>query len=207
MITFITFPATMGLVLLNRPIVQVLFQYGKFSTDSTQTTSTCLLYFALGIPLISGVKVLTPAFYSLKDTRTPVIVAFFITFFYIASALLFRGPLRVAGIALAMSVTALINFSCLWVLLERKIGRIPKKALGLFAAKTAVLTLLMGLCIRIFFFSFRFGEATRIEQIGILTAAVLIGVVVYLALSLRFSREEVLGLKRILIKKPPRREG
>jgi putative peptidoglycan lipid II flippase len=202
MITLVTFPATLGLVLLHRPIVQVLFQYGKFSDVSTQTTAACLLYFALGIPMISGVKVLTPAFYSLKDTKTPVIIAFFVTILYITSALLFMGPLRVAGIALAMSLSALINLSSLWVLLERKIGRIPKKALGLFALKAAALTLVMGAGIHVFMGFFDFAAAARLRQIGILLGAIVLGFGIYLGLNLLFSREEVKGLKRMLEKKP-----
>jgi putative peptidoglycan lipid II flippase len=76
-IFFITFPAMVGLLVLNRPIIQVVLERGLFGSQSTDMTSQCLFYFAFGLPFISGVKILAPAFYSFKDIKTPVIVAFF----------------------------------------------------------------------------------------------------------------------------------
>jgi putative peptidoglycan lipid II flippase len=207
MIVFITFPATLGLVLLHRPIVQVLFQYGKFDLNSTAVTASCLLFFALGIPFISGVKVLAPAFYSLKDTKTPVVVAFFVTFIYVACSFILMRPLRVAGIALALSISSFVNFSSLLVLLERKIGRISKKKLGIFTAKSAILTSAMGIAIHFFFDHFRFAEASRFGKLGILLATIGFGVSVYMGLNLLFSRQEVRGLKHLFSKKERRPPG
>jgi putative peptidoglycan lipid II flippase len=201
MITFITFPATVGLVVLHRPIVQVLFQYGRFSSLSTDMTASCLLYFALAIPAISGVKVVAPAFFSLKDTKTPVKVAFFITFIYVASALWLMGPLRVAGIALALAISSLINFLGLYVLLERKIGTIPKRGMLFFALKAALFSAAMGMVIYIFYRQFAFDGAANLEKIGILLATILVGIAAYMGLNLIFSRREVMSLKGLFSKR------
>ncbi len=207
MITFITFPATLGLLILHRPIVQVLFQYGRFSSLSTDMTASCLLYFALAIPALSGVKVVVPAFFSLKDTRTPVIVAFFTMFIYIACSLWLMGPLRVAGIALALAISSLINFISLYVLLERKIGVMPKRNTLFFALKAAIFAAAMAAVIRIFFLRFPFSTAATLEKIGILLATILVGIAVYLGLNLIFSRNEVSSLRQVFSKRDQAGEG
>jgi putative peptidoglycan lipid II flippase len=201
MIAFITLPATVGLVVLHRPIVQVLFQYGRFDSLSTEMTASCLLYFALAIPALSGVKVVAPAFFSLKDTKTPVKVAFFVTFIYIACSLLLMGPLRVAGIALALAASSLINFICLYVLLERKIGSIPKQNMIIFALKALLFSGGMGVVIFVFFQLFAFGSAAILAKIGILLVTILVGIAVYMGLNLIFSRHEVKSLKELFSKR------
>jgi putative peptidoglycan lipid II flippase len=207
MISFITFPATLGLLILHRPIVQVLFQYGRFGAQSTDMTASCLFFFALAIPALSGVKVVAPAFFSLKDTRTPVIVAFFITFVYIACSLWLMGPLQVAGIALALAISSLINFVCLYVLLERKIGAMPKRNTLVFGLKAALFSGIMAAVIRIFFFRFPFSTAATPGKVGILLATILLGIAVYVGLSLIFSRSEVLSLRLLFSRKDRGKEG
>src|SRR5262249_8323185 len=75
LILFITFPATVGLILLRREIIEVLFQHGDFHAPSTELTAWALPFFAIGLSAFSLVKIIVPAFYALEDTRTPVKVA------------------------------------------------------------------------------------------------------------------------------------
>src|SRR6185436_14933078 len=72
---FMILPATTGLILLGHPIVQILFQYGKFSTEATSVTTWALAAFSLGLFAYSSVKILAAAFYAYQTTRTPVIIA------------------------------------------------------------------------------------------------------------------------------------
>ncbi len=71
-VSFITIPAAVGLVILREPIVQVLFQHGRFVAESTRLTARALLYYSMGLPAFATVKLIVPAFYSTQDTRTPV---------------------------------------------------------------------------------------------------------------------------------------
>jgi putative peptidoglycan lipid II flippase len=72
LILFITFPATVGLILLRREIIEVLFEHGNFDAASTTLTAWALPFFALGLSAFAMVKIIVPAFYALQDTRTPV---------------------------------------------------------------------------------------------------------------------------------------
>src|SRR2546423_14362152 len=74
-VAFITVPAALGLMILRDPIIRVLFQHGQFVAASTRLTARALLYYAVGLPALASVKLIVPAFYSTRDTKTPVIVA------------------------------------------------------------------------------------------------------------------------------------
>lgn len=74
-VAFITVPAALGLIILREPIIRVLFQHGEFVAASTRLTARALLYYAIGLPALASVKLIVPAFYSTRDTKTPVVVA------------------------------------------------------------------------------------------------------------------------------------
>ena len=62
-------------MILREPIIRVLFQHGQFVAESTRLTARALLYYAIALPALATVKLVVPAFYSTRDTKTPVIVA------------------------------------------------------------------------------------------------------------------------------------
>lgn len=74
-VAYITIPAAVGLMVLREPIIRMLFQHGRFVAESTRLTARPLLYYAAGLPALACVKLVVPAFYSARDTKTPVIVA------------------------------------------------------------------------------------------------------------------------------------
>src|SRR5207247_2999689 len=107
---FITIPASVGLMLLRRQIIEVLFQHGQFHSASTELTSRPLLYFAIGLSVVSLVKIIVPAFYALHDTHTPVKVAFISMFLNAGLNYIFMRPLENGGPALATSLAAVFYF-------------------------------------------------------------------------------------------------
>lgn len=200
LIFLVTFPAMAGLIVLNKQIIQVLFQRGAFDAQSTAMSSWCLLFFAFGLPFISGTKILAPMFYSLKDTKTPVVVAFFVMISYIGSSLFLMGPFRAGGIALALSLSSLINFVVLFYLLEKKLGRIEKKDLFISALKSALSAVVMAGAIWIFMDQFDFEQLVFIEKSSVVFAAILGGLIVYFIMNLLFKHEDLKGLKRAFSK-------
>lgn len=137
---FMILPATTGLILLGRPIVQVLFQYGRFSDQASIMTAWALAAFALGLFAYSAVKILAAAFYAYQTTRTPVIVASICVGLNIALnvailvtrtelieshpqwADFLNGSGGVAGLALATSIASWVNAATLFFLLRKKLG-------------------------------------------------------------------------------------
>jgi len=200
MIFLITLPAMVGLLLLNQQIVQVLFQRGLFAEQSTTMTATCLLYFSMGLPFISVVKILASAFYSLKDTKTPVIAAFFVMIAYLSLALVLMKPLRVGGLALALSLAEAFNFLLLFVFLERKIGKIGKKEISSSFLRSSFAAVLMGAAIWFFIGHFEFQRLEFLKQLGALLATVLLGILIYVVLSLLFNSKDLKILRDIFSK-------
>lgn len=76
LLALVTIPATVGIFILNEEIVSLLFEFGKFDVFSVELTATALKFLCLAIFCIAAYRVTAQSFYSLKDTRTPVVVAF-----------------------------------------------------------------------------------------------------------------------------------
>jgi putative peptidoglycan lipid II flippase len=127
-VSFITVPAALGLMILREPIIRVLFQHGHFMAESTRLTARALLYYAAGLPAFAAVKLIVPAFYSTKDTKTPVIVA--------ALALVLNVVLNTVFLfflfrkfqngspALATSLSGYFNFFALFAIFRLRFGRL-----------------------------------------------------------------------------------
>ncbi len=73
-VLILSIPASIGLVILRRPIVQLLYQRGQFDAYSTELVAWALLWYAAGLVGHSLVEILARAFYSLHDTKTPVFI-------------------------------------------------------------------------------------------------------------------------------------
>jgi putative peptidoglycan lipid II flippase len=144
MLFFITIPAMAGLIGLSEPIVNILFQRGKFDYHATVQTASALVFYSLGIWSIVGVKIVTSAFYSMKDTKTPfrvLIVAF--TCNIIFSFILMK-PLQHRGLALANTISSGINFLFLLSFLRKKIQRVDAKRIISSLLKTLTSAAIMG---------------------------------------------------------------
>lgn len=107
----INFPAAAGLIAIGLPLIQLLFQHGKFELNDSVQTTNALIWYAIGLVGYSAVKVMVPIFYALKLTRIPVIVSFLIVGL---NALLNHTFLNVLhlpfwSLALATSITVCIN--------------------------------------------------------------------------------------------------
>ena len=178
----VTFPASAGLIALNGPIIRTLFERGMFDRESTSTSAACLLFFALGLPFVSGVKVVAPAFFSLKDTRTPVRIGIVVMLANIAASVLLMGPLRVGGLALALSLSQVLNFVLLFLWLERKVGPMDRRSWLLPTAKSAAAAALMAVSLRLLWPAAAVERAGFAVRAGALALAIGAGVVIYLTL-------------------------
>jgi putative peptidoglycan lipid II flippase len=123
---FIMIPASTGLLVLARPIVETIFASGRFTGASTGLTAVALQFYAPGLVVFSTVKVFVPAFYARQDTRTPVRVglgavglnlALNVTF-----VLTWPTELKHAGLALGTVLSSLFNACVLGWIMHRRFG-------------------------------------------------------------------------------------
>ena len=113
-------PAMIGLALLARPIVHILFEHGAFNEEDMHATVAALRAYAIGIPGFLLVKVFAAAFFARHDTKTPVKVAIIALMVNVVCALVLRGPLQHIGIALSVGIAASVNATLLYIHLHRR---------------------------------------------------------------------------------------
>ena len=148
LILMINVPAAVGLALLSQPIVRLLFRHGQFTAGDARTMAMLLALFVIGMPFFSVVNLTVRAFYSVKDTATPVKVAVIDFTVNLVLSLVLMHWLGVAGLVLA-STTAIIVQT---VLLKRALTRrLPEMrlgplwiSLGKITVATAVMSVLVG---------------------------------------------------------------
>ena len=146
LVLLVVFPAAVALVALAYPLMVTLFQYGKFSVEDARMAAQSLVAFSPGLIGFVLVKVLAPAFYARKDTKTPVragVVAMIVNGLC-AATLTLAVPLGHVGLAAATSISGLVNAGLLYHYLVRDSGYSSGPDMGVFAVKTAAAAIVMG---------------------------------------------------------------
>lgn len=120
LVLFISLPATVGLIVLAKPIVSLLFEHGRFGPEDTERTAWVVMLYSAGLWCYCCNQIQVRAFYARKDTVTPVKVSAVMVTLNMGLSLGLVGILREKGIALANSVTGLCTFVTLNLLLRRR---------------------------------------------------------------------------------------
>jgi putative peptidoglycan lipid II flippase len=144
---FINLPAMVGLLVLAYPLVELLFARGQFGPESTRATAQALMGYGVGLWAAAGVRSVLPAFYALKDTRTPVKVGAFCLLVNLAVSLALMKPLAHVGLALATSVSGAANMLILLWLLRKRLGPLGLKAIFCSGLKAALASGVMALAV------------------------------------------------------------
>lgn len=116
----LTIPATIGLLIFGRLAVQLLFERGEFTSESTTLVTWAVQGYALGLIGHSMLEVGARTFYAQQDTRTPLIVAAGAMIIGISASVVLRDVLGVGGLALANSIGVTVEVSALLILLRRR---------------------------------------------------------------------------------------
>ena len=135
---FVAAPLTAIMVVLREPLTSVFYQYGLFSEAATERTASTLLFFAIGLVGHIVVHVLTRAFYAMQDTRTPVAWAIVAVGINVPLMIWLVGPMGVEGLALALSVSSVIEVVGLLWALRRRIDSIEEGAIARSLARSAL---------------------------------------------------------------------
>lgn len=142
---FLAVPSMAGLIALREPIVNLLFQRGQFDYAAMKATAEALLFYAMGIWSIVGVRIVTVTFYSMQDTRTPVKIAAIGMLSNIILSLILMGPMQHSGLAFANALASMINFLLLFYFLRKKIQRIEARRIMKSFIKITIASVVMGI--------------------------------------------------------------
>lgn len=128
MVLALAVPATFGLILLGRPLIQAVYQRGAFDAQATAAVFTALRFFALGLVGHSCLELAARTFFAQKDTITPLIVAVVFAALNIGLAVILMGPLGHGGLALANSIAVTGEVGMLLLLLSKRLDGIDGRA-------------------------------------------------------------------------------
>ena len=120
LVLLLTIPAAIGLVILAEPIIQLIYQHGRFTHEATIQTAAALQFYAIGLAGYSADKVLAPAFYALDKRHLPMFVSltsiavnFSLNWFFT-----YQLHLGHRGLALSTSLVAITNFFFLYSMMR-----------------------------------------------------------------------------------------
>jgi len=143
LVAFLNVPSAVGLAVLARPIIAMIFQHGRFGAADTDATAQALVLYAIGLYAYSGVKVFAPAFYALDEARVPVMGSVLGMISNVVLNVALYPVLGFRGVALGTSLAALANFAVLAVAWRRRHGGLGGAGLlaqlGKVVAASAVL--------------------------------------------------------------------
>jgi len=187
---FICLPATAGLMALAYPITDILFVRGEFSPYDAKQTAVALLFFAVGIVPVAISRVLVSVFYSLKDTKTPVILSFFAFIFNIAMCVALVGPLKHGGLAFAASLSAFFNTVLLALVLYKRLGAFFNVADWRDFGVSMLASVVMGVAVYRFTAMFDWHALSFFGKTALLSGAIALGIGIYAAMSALFKVRE-----------------
>ncbi len=120
LIAFIMMPVTVLIFIEGKDYLQILFMRGAFDEKALLMSYNALLFYSLGLIFYAWNRVYTAVFYAMKNTKTPFIIATVTVFFNIGLNLYFMNIFNYKGLALATSVSSLLQFIILLYILRKK---------------------------------------------------------------------------------------
>jgi putative peptidoglycan lipid II flippase len=195
LVMLLTIPAAIGLMMLARPIISLIYEHGRFDAYATEQTAMALQFYAIGLAAYSAVKVLAPAFYALDKRYLPMLVSMLsiLINFGLNWCFMFKLGLGHRGLALSTSIVAITNFVLLYIMMRRYAGRLETGALLMTLAKLIVAgALLAGFCWLASRFLFTPGSRIPVwEKILEVGAAVASGALIFFAAAFALRISEV----------------
>ena len=146
MMLMLNVPATLGLLVLARPIVELLFEHGRFGPADTEATAAALRLYAVGLLGYSAARIISPTFYALRQSRISVGVSVAAIAANAVLSLSLVPVMGFRGLALGTSIAALADGATLLLLLRRRLHGIEGERLAMVFIKVTAAACVMALC-------------------------------------------------------------
>lgn len=193
---FLLLPMMVGLMLLSRPIVRLLYEYQSWNTFSTEITARALCFMSLGMVGYGIQNVLSRAFYAQQNGKAPMISGAISIVVNLALCLLLSGSMDVAGLSIATAASSMVSAVLLLIPMLRRYPGVLGKRFWIGILKMLCCTLGMGAAVwlagRSVALWLQDGMLRRILQVGIPTVA---GIAAYFILALVLGLEELQALR------------
>jgi putative peptidoglycan lipid II flippase len=186
-VNILIIPVTLGALLFAEPVVVLLFGRGAFDSQAILLTTSALFFYSIGMIGFGLREVLSRAFYSMQDTKTPVMNAAIGMVLNIILNIILSRYLGIGGLALATSIAAIITTILLFISLRKKIGPFGMKQISISFIKILSASLIMGGLAKL---SFNYLAVTLSQNLSLIVAIV-IGAISYFVIIYFMKIEDV----------------
>ena len=201
-IILLVMPVAVGAIILAKPIVKLLFERGAFDDTATKMTSIALVMYSIGLVGYGLRDIINKVFYSLQDTKTPMIYGVIAMGLNIIFNIVLSRFMGHAGLALGTSLSAIICTILLYINLGKKIGNFGQINIIKTFIKSLAASIIMGIITK---YVYNYIDAmvgvSLISSIISLGSSVLIGAIVYAAIIIILKVDEVSMIKDIIKQK------
>ena len=201
-IILLVMPVAVGAIILAKPIVKLLFERGAFDDTATKMTSIALVMYSIGLVGYGLRDIINKVFYSLQDTKTPMIYGVIAMGLNIIFNIVLSRFMGHAGLALGTSLSAIICTILLYINLGKKIGNFGQINIIKTFIKSLAASIIMGIITK---YVYNYIDAmvgvSLINSIISLGSSVLIGAIVYAAIIIILKVDEVNMIKDIIKQK------
>lgn len=197
--TFIVIPAAVYIAIMAEPIIGLTLQHGKFDNVGTEITAAMLTSFSAALVSFSLYNMLTRVYYSLQDTKTPMIIGVVSVPLQIASSFLLIGSFGMTALPLAYALALSFGVVIQLYILKRKIGSIGASIILRAVVRQVAAAAVAGLVIYMTDYAIQSLALPRMLGLALeITVAGAAGVIAYLGLALLLGVEEVDFVKRLM---------
>ncbi len=201
-VIMLSLPATIGLVILRRPLISLLYRGQAFGENSTNLVAWALLWYALGLVGHSIVEIISRAFYALHDTKTPVYVGIGAMSLNLGFSFLFTflfsraGWLPLGGLALANSAATAVESVILTLLIRKRLNGLEGRSILISSVKSVISAAAMGGIVYSIYNTFSNISLGMNTAISVLSGAISYGIILLI-----LRTKEAMEIKRWLINK------
>ena len=189
LVCFMALPVTVGLIMIRVPLVEVLFERGKFRQEDSHQVAITLMFYTLGISAYFLQQLVVRAFYSFQDSVTPVKVAVWVIGLNLILNLSLIWGLGTGGLALSTAVCAFLQVGILLRILLKRFDLHVTKQLGSSLFKTALACAAMAIGCQVVF-----SLLTEASALSRLLGGLIVSSIIFIGVSLLVKNPELTAL-------------
>ena len=200
---FLTIPAALGIMALRTPLIRAMYLQGEFKVEDIAPMAAFMLIYSIGTIGYSEQLVLNRAFFSARDTKTPMLINVVCLLLNVLFSMVFVRIWGANGLALAFSAAGIASMVLLSIFLKRKVGQLKGHEILGSAIKTTIASIIMFAALIALGFQLESHmplerKFTQLLEVGILFVA---GVVIFFVAAVLLRMKEVQAVKSIFLRK------
>lgn len=192
---FFIIPMSVGMGMLSKDIIQIVYERGEFTAESTLLTSSALIFYSLGMIGYGLMEILNKAFYALQDSKTPMIISGIAILLNVTLSVILVNVMGYLGLPLAASITSILTAVIMLWRINSKIEKIVDCGTFKELLKCLISAVIMCMILQVL------RTVVGIPQIIKIILSVLVGVIVYIGMAIILKSEITIEAVNMLKRK------